>query len=87
MRENGNPNMTIMLIGNKSDLEHKREVTTKEGEIFASVNGLTFMETSAKSATNVETVCTLLVVSNIMYSYFFLYMVCVYIERCMYVYV
>eukprot|EP01036_Dinobryon_divergens_P026520 gene26520-35186_t len=55
MRENGNPNMTIMLIGNKSDLEHKREVTTKEGEIFASVNGLTFMETSAKSAANVET--------------------------------
>lgn len=59
MRENGNPNMTIMLIGNKSDLEHKREVTTKEGEIFASVNGLIFMETSAKSAANVETVCTL----------------------------
>jgi GTPase SAR1 family protein len=30
-RQNGNPNMTIMLIGNKSDLEHRRAVSTKEG--------------------------------------------------------
>ena len=55
-RQNGNPNMTIMLIGNKSDLEHRRAVTTKEGEIFAQENGLVFLETSAKSAQNVETV-------------------------------
>mmetsp|Transcript_12865 Transcript_12865/g.17650 ORF Transcript_12865/g.17650 Transcript_12865/m.17650 type:complete len:205 (+) Transcript_12865:136-750(+) len=54
-RQNGNPNMTIMLIGNKSDLEHRRAVTTKEGEIFAQENGLVFLETSAKSAQNVET--------------------------------
>eukprot|EP01036_Dinobryon_divergens_P037471 gene37471-49026_t len=54
-RQNGNPNMTIMLIGNKSDLEHRRAVTTKEGEIFATENGLVFLETSAKSASNVET--------------------------------
>eukprot|EP00597_Dinobryon_sp_UTEXLB2267_P002780 CAMPEP_0170074506 /NCGR_PEP_ID=MMETSP0019_2-20121128/11798_1 /TAXON_ID=98059 /ORGANISM="Dinobryon sp., Strain UTEXLB2267" /LENGTH=93 /DNA_ID=CAMNT_0010284853 /DNA_START=458 /DNA_END=739 /DNA_ORIENTATION=+ len=47
--------MTIMLIGNKSDLEHRRAVTTKEGEIFAQENGLVFLETSAKSAQNVET--------------------------------
>jgi len=53
-RQNGNPNMTIMLIGNKSDLEHRRAVSTKEGEIFAQENGLVFMETSAKSAANVE---------------------------------
>lgn len=55
-RQNGNPNMTIMLIGNKSDLEHRRAVSTKEGEIFAQENGLVFLETSAKSAANVETV-------------------------------
>jgi len=54
-RQNGNPNMTIMLIGNKSDLEHRRAVSTKEGEAFAQENGLVFLETSAKSATNVET--------------------------------
>lgn len=55
-RQNGNPNMTIMLIGNKSDLEHRRAVSTKEGELFAQENNLVFLETSAKSAANVETV-------------------------------
>jgi len=53
-RQNGNQNMTIMLIGNKSDLEHKREVTPEEGSKFAQENGLLFMETSAKTAFNVE---------------------------------
>lgn len=55
-RQNGNPNMTIMLIGNKSDLEHRRAVSTQEGQLFAQENGLVFLETSAKSASNVETV-------------------------------
>jgi len=55
-RQNGNPNMTIMLIGNKSDLEHRRAVSTQEGQLFAQENGLVFLETSAKSAANVETV-------------------------------
>mmetsp|Transcript_5706 Transcript_5706/g.11620 ORF Transcript_5706/g.11620 Transcript_5706/m.11620 type:complete len:205 (-) Transcript_5706:160-774(-) len=54
-RQNGNPNMTIMLIGNKSDLEHRRAVTFAEGEAFAKENNLVFLETSAKSAANVET--------------------------------
>lgn len=44
-----------MLIGNKSDLASRRAVTTKEGEQFAEENGLIFLETSAKMATNVET--------------------------------
>ena len=46
--------MTIMLIGNKSDLDTKRSVSTEEGERFAQENGLIFMETSAKTASNVE---------------------------------
>jgi Ras-related protein Rab-2A len=46
--------MTIMLIGNKSDLAHRRAVSTEEGEQFAKENGLVFMETSAKTAHNVE---------------------------------
>mmetsp|Transcript_2697 Transcript_2697/g.2827 ORF Transcript_2697/g.2827 Transcript_2697/m.2827 type:complete len:206 (-) Transcript_2697:201-818(-) len=53
-KQNGNPSMTIMLIGNKSDLEHRRAVSTKEGEEFALKNGLIFLETSAKTAANVE---------------------------------
>jgi hypothetical protein len=35
--------MTIMLIGNKSDLEHRRAVTYAEGEQFARENGLIFL--------------------------------------------
>ena len=54
VRQNGNPDMTIMLIGNKSDLDPRRQVSTEEGERFARENGLIFMETSAKTAFNVE---------------------------------
>jgi len=53
-RQHSNSNMTIMLIGNKSDLEHKRAVSTEEGRQFAKENGLIFIETSAKTAANVE---------------------------------
>ena len=53
-RQHSNSNMTIMLIGNKSDLEHRRTVTYEEGQAFANEHGLVFMETSAKTASNVE---------------------------------
>ena len=43
-----------MLIGNKSDLDNKRAVSKEEGESFAAKNNLTFLETSAKTAENVE---------------------------------
>lgn len=46
--------MVIMLIGNKSDLEARRDVKREEGEAFAREHGLVFMETSAKTAANVE---------------------------------
>jgi len=39
-----------------SDLEAKREVKREEGEAFAQEHGLIFMETSAKTAANVEEV-------------------------------
>merc|ERR1711982_183087 len=35
-REHANPNMTVMLIGNKSDLASKRAVSFEEGQQFAS---------------------------------------------------
>lgn len=53
-RQHSNSNTTIMLIGNKSDLESKRAVSYAEGEAFANQHGLFFMETSAKTADNVE---------------------------------
>lgn len=57
-RRNANENMVIMLIGNKSDLQHKRQVSKERGEAFARENGLIFMETSAKTDDNVETAFT-----------------------------
>ena len=58
MREqaDGNNNITIMLVGNKSDLGQRRAVSTEEGEQFAKENGLAFMETSARTRHNVEEV-------------------------------
>jgi len=53
-RQHSQSNMVIMLIGNKSDLEHRRAVSTEEGKAFAEEHGLIFMETSAKTAQNVE---------------------------------
>ena len=53
-RQYSDLNMVIMLIGNKSDLEARRDVRREEGEAFAREHGLIFMETSAKTAANVE---------------------------------
>ena len=53
-RQHANANMSIMLIGNKSDLDAKRAVSKEEGEAFAKEHGLYFLETSAKTAANVE---------------------------------
>jgi len=48
------PNIVIMLIGNKSDLDAQRQVTQEEGNTFATKHGLHFLETSAKTAENVD---------------------------------
>ncbi|XVE72603.1 hypothetical protein DITRI_Ditri11bG0051200 [Diplodiscus trichospermus] len=53
-RQHSNANLTVMLIGNKCDLAHRRAVSTEEGEQFAKEHGLIFMEASAKTAQNVE---------------------------------
>mmetsp|Transcript_9313 Transcript_9313/g.25637 ORF Transcript_9313/g.25637 Transcript_9313/m.25637 type:complete len:218 (-) Transcript_9313:14-667(-) len=53
-RQNGNSDMVIMLIGNKCDMEDRRVVNYDEGAKFAADHGLLFLETSAKTAQNVE---------------------------------
>jgi len=47
------PNMVIILIGNKNDLD-RREVTYEEGAWFARQNGLHHLECSAKTGQNVD---------------------------------
>jgi Ras-related protein Rab-6A len=51
--ERGN-DVIIVLVGNKTDLSDKREVTTAQGEEEAKKNGLMFIETSAKVGHNVK---------------------------------
>jgi Ras-related protein Rab-2A len=53
-RRHSNSTMTIMLIGNKSDMDTRRAVTYEEGEKFAKQHDLIFLETSAKNDENVE---------------------------------
>jgi small GTP-binding protein len=53
-RQNAIEKLVIMLVGNKTDLESRRAVTTEEGAAFARKNGLIFVEASAKTAHNVE---------------------------------
>ncbi|KAI8328825.1 ras family protein [Chlamydoabsidia padenii] len=44
----------IVLVGNKSDLNDKRQVTTEDGEKRAKELNIMFMETSAKAGHNVK---------------------------------
>ena len=44
----------IYLIGNKNDLEDKRQVSKEEGQQFAEENNLVFFETSALTGNNIE---------------------------------
>ena len=53
-REYSSPELVVIVVGNKCDLESERQVSTEEGQKFAEDNGLVFMETSAMSAKNVE---------------------------------
>ena len=70
LRDHADANIVIMLVGNKSDLRHLRAVPTDEAKQFASMwrasaaqnislcvsgdNSLSFIETSALDASNVE---------------------------------
>eukprot|EP00466_Bigelowiella_natans_P007941 jgi/Bigna1/58451/fgenesh1_pm.92_\ len=44
----------ILIIGNKTDLGDARQVSTEEGESLAAKHNARFVETSAKSAHNVD---------------------------------
>eukprot|EP00117_Sycon_ciliatum_P038346 scpid79811/ scgid28511/ Ras-related protein Rab-5C len=54
LQRQANPNIVIALAGNKADLASKRTVDLEEAQAYADDNGLLFMETSAKTATNVN---------------------------------
>eukprot|EP00040_Diaphanoeca_grandis_P005427 m.32790 g.32790 ORF g.32790 m.32790 type:complete len:208 (-) comp16696_c1_seq1:485-1108(-) len=54
LQRQANPNIVIALAGNKADLASKRTVMQEDAMAYAEDNGLLFMETSAKTAKNVN---------------------------------
>jgi GTPase SAR1 family protein len=56
LRSQGMPNVVIALAANKSDLDHMRQVTTQEGQMYARQNEMAYFETSAKTTENVSRV-------------------------------
>ena len=54
LKDHADSNIVIMLVGNKSDLDHLRQVKTDQGSQFSQDNNLSFIETSALNAVNVE---------------------------------
>ncbi|KAK9148902.1 hypothetical protein Scep_007659 [Stephania cephalantha] len=54
LQRQGNPNLVMVLVANKVDLEANRKVETENSELYAHENGLLYIETSAKTAQNVN---------------------------------
>ncbi|RWW36928.1 hypothetical protein BHE74_00058010 [Ensete ventricosum] len=54
LRDHADTNIVIMLIGNKTDLKQLRAVTSEDAQSYAEKEGLSYIETSALEATNVE---------------------------------
>jgi Ras-related protein Rab-11A/Ras-related protein Rab-11B len=55
LRDHAEPNIVVMLVGNKSDLKQFRAVETDEAMSFAETHNLAFIETSALDSTGVDT--------------------------------
>ncbi|KAL6123908.1 hypothetical protein ACLB2K_076424 [Fragaria x ananassa] len=54
LQKHGTPDIVLALVGNKADLPEKREVSVQDGMDYAEKNGMFFIETSAKTADNIN---------------------------------
>jgi len=54
LQRQGNPNIVIALAGNKVDLAAHRKVQIEDAQSYSDENGILYMETSAKTAANVN---------------------------------
>ena len=57
----GDPKISIILIGNKSDLEENRQVSKEQGEEKAISFGCAFLETSAMNGSNIDKAFNLMI--------------------------
>ncbi|PRP74398.1 Ras-related protein Rab-11B [Planoprotostelium fungivorum] len=54
LHEHADKDITVMLVGNKSDLKTNREVATEEAKKYAQQNSLLYIETSALDGENIS---------------------------------
>ncbi|KAF2295640.1 hypothetical protein GH714_033382 [Hevea brasiliensis] len=54
LQKHGSPDIVLALVGNKADLHENREVPVQDGMDYAEKNGMFFIETSAKTADNIN---------------------------------
>lgn len=54
LQKHGTPEIVMALVGNKADLQDRREVSVEDGSEYAESNGMFFIETSAKTADNIN---------------------------------
>lgn len=53
LKQHADPNVCVMVVGNKTDLKQHRTVTHDEGRTFSDDKKFSFIETSALDSTNV----------------------------------
>eukprot|EP00484_Ammonia_sp_Unknown_P029160 CAMPEP_0197024566 /NCGR_PEP_ID=MMETSP1384-20130603/5085_1 /TAXON_ID=29189 /ORGANISM="Ammonia sp." /LENGTH=235 /DNA_ID=CAMNT_0042452969 /DNA_START=28 /DNA_END=735 /DNA_ORIENTATION=+ len=54
LSEQSDDNIVVMLVGNKSDLQHQRQVSQQEAEKYAGCQHMQLIETSALQSANIE---------------------------------
>lgn len=57
LRVKEDENVPFLLVGNKSDLDDRRQVSADEAKARAEQWGVCYVETSAKTRANVDKVC------------------------------
>lgn len=54
LKNNAESDASVLLVGNKCDLEHQRQVTKEEAKAKAEEYSMAYMETSAMHSINIE---------------------------------
>lgn len=54
LQKHGSPDIIMVLVGNKADLHENRSVSSQEAQEYAEKNSMFFIETSAKTADNIN---------------------------------
>ncbi|KAL6977203.1 Ras-related protein rabf1 [Sarracenia purpurea var. burkii] len=54
LQKHGSPDIVMAIVGNKAELQEKQEVPVQDGIDYAEKNGMFFIQTSAKTADNIN---------------------------------